>query len=433
MPLDTSIYGNIRPIQLDNPLNNYAQITGIQNAQNQNRLADIQYRQAMKQEEDDTATREAISGSGGDYTKARNALMNRGLYKPAMAMDKTALENKKTQAEITAKDLEAASKRYDMWSAAMAPLTQKPNPTHEEVLAVGNELEKAGVIQPGWQQQVPMNALQLPDYVKSIAMRAENGRKAVEMLLPKVHMLDNGGAITPWNTNTMAGAVGPLAGAAAVTKVATPDAVMSDSRLREEGEKNRGVTMTVAKMNDARQRDQNANAKSGKVVEIEGKIRDDYTNASKQYVSVRDAHQRVLESAKDPSAAGDLALIFNYMKVLDPGSTVREGEFATAQNAGGVEDRVKSMYNRAINGERLAPAIRADFVGRSEKLYKAAEANQAEIENTYEGIAKRSGARPENVVIRNRVKGTAADVAPKPATDYSKMSDAELKKQLGIK
>ena len=37
-----------------------------------------------------------------------------------------------------------------------------------------------------------------------------------------------------------------------------------------------------------------------------------------------------------PDAAGDMALIFSYMKMLDPNSTVREGEYATAQDAGSI-------------------------------------------------------------------------------------------------
>ena len=57
---------------------------------------------------------------------------------------------------------------------------------------------------------------------------------------------------------------------------------------------------------------------------------------------------KLLVGSKDPSAAGDLAMIFTYMKILDPTSVVREGEQATAQNAAGTPERIKNIYNRVI-------------------------------------------------------------------------------------
>ena len=68
-----------------------------------------------------------------------------------------------------------------------------------------------------------------------------------------------------------------------------------------------------------------------------------------------DAAYNKVKNATDakPSPAGDLAIIFNYMKILDPGSVVREGEFATAQNAASVPDQIRNLYNRVVNGERL--------------------------------------------------------------------------------
>jgi hypothetical protein len=165
-----------------------------------------------------------------------------------------------------------------------------------------------------------------------------------------------------------------------------------------------GTAIRGQNMTDSRARDANAVAGVGAAVKTEAQIRDDYRKDSGDFVKVRDAHQRVLASAKDPSAAGDLALIFNYMKVLDPGSTVREGEFATAQNSGSIPDRIISQYNKAIRGERLAPNIRKDFVDRSGRLYSDAEANQKKIETQYRDITTRSGGNPDNVVMPQRVE-----------------------------
>lgn len=105
-----------------------------------------------------------------------------------------------------------------------------------------------------------------------------------------------------------------------------------------------------------------------KAFEITKKLRDEFNERTKEFQSVNSATQRVLDSAKSPSAAGDLALIFNYMKVLDPGSTVREGEFATAQNSSGIPERLRARYNSIVNGERLSDKQRNDFVSRAMKL-----------------------------------------------------------------
>lgn len=103
----------------------------------------------------------------------------------------------------------------------------------------------------------------------------------------------------------------------------------------------------------------------------------------KAFQSQASAFGRINASAANPSAAGDLALIFNYMKLLDPGSVVREGEFATAQNAAGVPDRIVNIYNNALEGTRLNDNQRADFVSRAKKIYKDAENQYENYESQY--------------------------------------------------
>lgn len=131
----------------------------------------------------------------------------------------------------------------------------------------------------------------------------------------------------------------------------------------------------------------------------ESQLRDDLTKASKDFATQTAALGRIEQSAKSPSAAGDLALIFNYMKMLDPGSTVREGEFANAQNAAGVTDQVRNAYNRAISGERLNPSQRQDFYKSARRTYKGALDTQVKIRKDYEKLASQYGVSPKNVLL----------------------------------
>lgn len=99
-------------------------------------------------------------------------------------------------------------------------------------------------------------------------------------------------------------------------------------------------------------------------------LRDRAEDAIGDFRQIEESYQRIIDSVTEPSAAGDLALIFNYMKMLDPGSTVREGEFATAQNAAGVPSRIVAVYNSIRDGQRLEEGQRRDFFSRAERLYQ---------------------------------------------------------------
>jgi len=79
---------------------------------------------------------------------------------------------------------------------------------------------------------------------------------------------------------------------------------------------------------------------------------------------------KIKTSAKADSAAGDMSLIFAYMKMLDPDSVVREGEQATAEAARGIPDSVLNLYNKAMNGEKMGLTQRKDFVTVARKLFK---------------------------------------------------------------
>lgn len=140
------------------------------------------------------------------------------------------------------------------------------------------------------------------------------------------------------------------------------------------------------------------------------KLRGEFTKISSDFRKQNAAFGRVQASANKPSAAGDLALIFNFMKVLDPGSTVREGEFATAQNAAGVDNRVRALYGQLLSGERLSPMQRRDFYSRATSLYQDATAQHEQARAQYSNLATKMGLNPEHVIVDFRSADTAKDV-----------------------
>lgn len=165
--------------------------------------------------------------------------------------------------------------------------------------------------------------------------------------------------------------------------------------------------------------------------DFEKKLRDEYKSNTTDFVKTRDAYDRMssiyssyLKPDKDGKvtipkgetkqtadarqAAGDIGLIFNYMKMLDPGSTVREGEFATAANAAGVTDQVRNIYNKIASGERLTPQQRGAYFNQAKGLYEKSKSRADEVEKSLSVVVDSYGLNKDNVF--SKPKGTVRKV-----------------------
>jgi hypothetical protein len=146
--------------------------------------------------------------------------------------------------------------------------------------------------------------------------------------------------------------------------------------------------------------------------ELEGKMRKEYNDQTKPYQEVKSAYGRVLSS--EDTAVGDLSLIFGYMKMLDPGSVVREGEFATAQNAAGVPERIMNIYNKVATGQRLSPSQRDSFKGQAKGLYSSALEGEKTVRTGLERISKGYGLNTANIFY-SATEQEPMDSRPAPA------------------
>jgi hypothetical protein len=102
----------------------------------------------------------------------------------------------------------------------------------------------------------------------------------------------------------------------------------------------------------------------------------------------------------DPAAqgAGDLAMVYSYMKMLDPNSTVMQGEYASASNTSGVPDRVRNTYNAVIEGAGLTPAQRQAFLTQAGGMLQVRAQPLAGINELYSGTAQRGGVQPNFLI-----------------------------------
>jgi hypothetical protein len=141
-------------------------------------------------------------------------------------------------------------------------------------------------------------------------------------------------------------------------------------------------------------------------------IRGEIDTANKDFTVIANSWDRIASSADAPSAAGDLALLFNFMKMLDPGSTVRESEFANAQSAGSIPERMRGAWQRVISGQRLTPDQRIDFYNQAQNIFDAAGSRANAIRDEYVRLAERSGLTRDDVVVE---RGAA------PVIDHGKI------------
>jgi hypothetical protein len=126
---------------------------------------------------------------------------------------------------------------------------------------------------------------------------------------------------------------------------------------------------------------------TGKAFGNEKDLRSEFTAQMKPYTELAQAFRKVEAAALNPSAAGDISLVYGYMKILDPGSTVMQGEQATAQNAGGVPDRIRATYNKALTGESLADNVRLDFYAQARNLIESQRQMAADVGERYKQYA----------------------------------------------
>jgi len=132
-------------------------------------------------------------------------------------------------------------------------------------------------------------------------------------------------------------------------------------------------------------------------LKTEAGLRGEFNSLLTDFNKVANAHARIRVSAANPSPAGDLALVFNYMKMLDPGSVVRESEFANAAQTGSLESALKNKFGKVFVGEILQ-FTREDFVEKADELFISAQAEAQKTADAYEGIATRAGVDAEDVL-----------------------------------
>jgi hypothetical protein len=100
----------------------------------------------------------------------------------------------------------------------------------------------------------------------------------------------------------------------------------------------------------------------------EADLRKEWKKFETPYDEIEIKHQKLVSSLKRQSGVGDMSAIFVYMKMLDPGSVVRESEFAQAQQTAGAVESLIVRMNQIAVGEKLSPEQRTEFLALAEEF-----------------------------------------------------------------
>ena len=229
MALDPSIALGVRPIELPNQLAQYGQLAAIQNAQNQNALAQYQLSSAQRADEQQNSLYAAARQP--DFKLDFQSAIKYGApgiaaFKAQEEAAAAGLARKKVQGEITAQDIKAASDRNDAFSTVLAPFVQniqnKKPILYDDVVAQAKRLVAQGLMRDEDLSIIPTDQAALPQFIMNIATSTEKSRKALEPFLQKIKQQDTGSAFTPIQDNPMLPGYGlPVQGMAPLVKTRT--------------------------------------------------------------------------------------------------------------------------------------------------------------------------------------------------------------------
>jgi hypothetical protein len=108
----------------------------------------------------------------------------------------------------------------------------------------------------------------------------------------------------------------------------------------------------------------------------------------KDFSDMKSSFGQVVSSLSQGTPIGDVAGATKVMKLLDPGSVVRETELGIAMAAAGRMDRLNNYFNNMMTGQKLTPTQREDFKALSNELYAAAGQAYNQKRDEYRGFGE---------------------------------------------
>jgi hypothetical protein len=150
-----------------------------------------------------------------------------------------------------------------------------------------------------------------------------------------------------------------------------------------------------------------------KTFEQEEKLRKEYQGRTKVYGELGTTYSNIKSSAEAKNGPGDIALITGFMKMLDPGSVVRETEFATARDTAGLYERLLNTSQKLQSGQLFAldSKQRQEYVNLAKQYLDSAQKKAGEDKKALGVVVKNYRLNPDNVFGPETAAAPAAPAA----------------------
>lgn len=394
MAIDARIPLGVQQQQVESPMNRMAQVMQIKGLQDQQAMRSMQLAEMERERAAANALAEAWKGSvGPDGTTDRNKLFQtlaqggQGAKIPTIQKqfadtDKSAAELGETKAKTQNTELDMSLKRAQYTASVLSQAKDQAS----------YDMARQSLTRQFGPQVAQMMPPQFdPNFVQTqvaqgmtVVQRLEDMRRQEQNAETGRHNRATEGISVDNNRRTVGAS---LANAAATREIAN-------------------ATRDAARIKDMR--------------DVEMKLADDYRNQSKPFKEVSDAYKIISASLKNAttSPAATLAGATKFMKLLDPGSVVRESELGMALAASGVLDRAANYVNVLQRGRVLTQQQARDFENIAGQIYQAAQQQQQMIDSNYNRQAEQYKLRPEMIIQdlgQNQKNSRVVDLSSMPS------------------
>lgn len=114
-----------------------------------------------------------------------------------------------------------------------------------------------------------------------------------------------------------------------------------------------------------------------------------------EFRGIQNAARQIIALSEEETPAANMAMVFSFMKALDPNSTVREGEYASAKNTTSLPQKLLNHYNEIISGGFLSKQQLNDFADVARIVHNQRALGYNDLANTYRGLMQEVGADPD--------------------------------------
>ena len=156
-----------------------------------------------------------------------------------------------------------------------------------------------------------------------------------------------------------------------------------------------------------------------------------YEKESKKFIDRNASRTQILaltDTKEERTPQQDFDLVYAYYKFLDPGSTVRETEFANLERLGSVGRRIKKIIPKWSKGRLLTDDQVKEIRGSMEKQFTGFAEEQDTRFKRFSTLLSESKLNPSLFLQDYNVSKTQSKENQKEEIDYSNLSTEELLK-----